>query len=428
MSLESVRQPRGSRALKSSLHWERRPRYVREYVWNEDEPLNLSTALTSVNAALVPKPPPNEICNEVAWSTIRNHPHLFQITTPIKVERLRSLSVTHPNQPFVDSICEGLVNGFWPWAVTHTSDAPVIVDNATLQRVKDPVDLAFMREQRDEEIVLGCFSEVFPSLLPGMTTIPLWVVPKPHSDKLRLVVDHSAGNYSPNSYISSADAKVHLDTLRALGAALLRARKEHGDRELTLFKTDVSQAYRRLPVHPLWQLRQVVTINDLHHVDNNNNFGDRGAGRLWITFFSLVLWIAVFVKFILDLFAYVDDTFSWDFADNSTFYAPYRKCLPSKQARLLSLFDELGVPHEEQKQVSGSPLTIIGFDVDANAMTVTMPLEARKELVAAVRTFADPYQHRLLKDFQRLTGWINWALNVYPLLRPGLSNVYEKMW
>ncbi|KAF8801433.1 hypothetical protein BYT27DRAFT_7009647, partial [Phlegmacium glaucopus] len=36
-------------------------------------------------------------------------------------------------------------------------------------------------------------------------------------------------------------------------------------------------------------------------------------------------------------------------------------------------------------------------------------------------------QCRSLKDFQHLTGWINWALNAYPLLRPGLSNVYKKM-
>ncbi|KAF8800941.1 hypothetical protein BYT27DRAFT_7116292, partial [Phlegmacium glaucopus] len=116
-----------------------------------------------------------------------------------------------------------------------------------------------------------------------MTTIPLWVVPKPHSDKFRLVVDHSAGEYSPNSYISPADASIHLDTLHVLGNALIRVRKLYGDLPLVLFKTDVSQAYRRLPVHPLWQLRQVVTILGFHHVDNNNNFGNRGAGRLWIT-------------------------------------------------------------------------------------------------------------------------------------------------
>jgi hypothetical protein len=140
-------------------------------------------------------------------------------------------------------------------------------------------------------------------------------VPKPHSDKLRLVVDHSAGDFSPNSFIPPDEASVHLDTLHILGKALIRVRERYGDVPLVLFKTDVSQAYRRLPMCPLWQLRQVVTIQGLHHVDNNNNFGNRGAGRLWVTFFGLVLWIAVVVRLILDLFAYVDDAFSWEFAD-----------------------------------------------------------------------------------------------------------------
>jgi hypothetical protein len=190
----------------------------------------------------------------------------------------------------------------------------------------------------------------------------------------------------------------------------------------------VSQAYRRLPVHPLWQLRQIVSIHGSYHVDNNNNFGNRGAGRLWVIFFSLVLWIAVFVRRIADLFAYVDNAFSWEFADQTIFYEPYKKFLPSKQAQLLSLFDELGIPHEERKKVFGSPLQIIGFNVDPNAMMMTMPPAARDELVLAVRIFANPRQRRSLKDFQRLAGWINWALNVYPLLRPGLSSIYDKMW
>jgi len=273
-----------------------------------------------------------------------------------------------------------------------------------------------MREKRDEEIRLGRFSEAFATLSPGMTTIPLWVVPKPHSDKSSLVVDHSAGEYSPNSFIASDEASVHLDTLHVLGKALIKVRERHGDTPLVLFKTDVSQAYCCLPMHPLWQLRQIVTICDHHHVDNNNNFGNRGAGRLWVTFFSLVLWIAVVIKLVHDLFAYVDDACSWEFAGRVTFYQPYQKFLLTKQAVLLNLFDEIGVPHEEQKQVFGSPLQIIGFNVDPNTMTITMSHDARAELTTAIRTFANPCQRRSLKDFQCLAGWVNWALNVFPLL------------
>jgi hypothetical protein len=42
-------------------------------------------------------------------------------------------------------------------------------------------------------------------LLPGMYSTPIHVVPKPHSTKLRLIVDHSAGSYSLNSMIDLSD-------------------------------------------------------------------------------------------------------------------------------------------------------------------------------------------------------------------------------
>ena len=50
-----------------------------------------------------------------------------------------------------------------------------------------------------------------------------------------------------------------------------------------------------------------------------------------------------------------------------------------------------------------------------------------QELIDAVCMFANPNQCRSLRYFQWLAGWINWALNMYPLLWPSLSNVYEKI-
>ncbi|OAX35949.1 hypothetical protein K503DRAFT_696073, partial [Rhizopogon vinicolor AM-OR11-026] len=39
------------------------------------------------------------------------------------------------------------------------------------------------------------------------------------------------------------------------------------------------------------------------------------------------------------------------------------------------------------RKLSGSPLTIIGFDIDLNAMTVTLPLEKKDALVVELRRF-----------------------------------------
>lgn len=94
-----------------------------------------------------------------------------------------------------------------------------------------------------------------------MYSVPMHTVPKPNSDKLRLVVDHTAGDYSLNSMIKSKSIKgTKLDGLHSLGASLLRYRELHPDDEFIMFKSDVSQAFRRLPMHPLWQVKQILTI------------------------------------------------------------------------------------------------------------------------------------------------------------------------
>jgi hypothetical protein len=70
-------------------------------------------------------------------------------------------------------------------------------------------------------------------------------------------------------------------------------------------------------------------------------------------------------------------------------YEPYHKLLPAKQAKLLLLWDELRISHKESKQVFGSSLMIIGFDINPNTMTITMPDHdtAQTDLLTALRAF-----------------------------------------
>ncbi len=85
-----------------------------------------------------------------------------------------------------------------------------------------------------------------------------------------------------------------------------------------------------------------------------------------------------------------------------TCYKPYCKFLSSEQAALLTLFYELGVPHEEEKQLHRHILTIIGFDVDPNTMTITMPVSSCLELIHAIRKFTLVGTCQPLHDFDSL--------------------------
>ena len=207
-----------------------------------------------------------------------------------------------------------------------------------------------------------------------MYSSPIHGVLKPHTTKLRLVTNQSAGPFAPNSMIPrDCITGYPLDNMTHLGEMLLHLRNEEGNFPLVLFKSDIAEAYRLLPVHPYWQIKQINTIDGERFVDRNNCFGGRGSGAIFIAFNSLVTWIAKNVKFIPYLGAYSDDSFGIDQSGNLIPYKKYNKLMPEQQVKLLCLWDKLGIPHEEQKQTWGAPLTIIGIHVNPNKMTLSLP-------------------------------------------------------
>jgi hypothetical protein len=142
---------------------------------------------------------------------------------------------------------------------------------------------------------------------------------------------------------------------------------------------------------------------------------------------SLVAWIAIHRMLIEALKLYMDDSFSFELAGRMLYYAPYQDHYPAKQTRLLQLWDEIGLPHDRPKQLFGSTLTVIGFDVDPNAMSATLPAHKKVELVKHLRQFAVKNSRWTLREFQQLAGWCEWSFNIFPLIKPGLSAVYEKI-
>ncbi|KIJ52895.1 hypothetical protein M422DRAFT_242841 [Sphaerobolus stellatus SS14] len=149
--------------------------------------------------------------------------------------------------------------------------------------------MAFLREQRDKEIAAGRFSPLFgPDLLPGMYSGPIGAVPKPQSSGMRMITDQSAGPHALNSFIPKQAATVRYDNMHDLGKLLRNVHATHNCPPAYLFKSDCSEAFRRIPMHPLWQIRQVVTINGERHVDRCLVFGNCGAPNIWCSFMALV--------------------------------------------------------------------------------------------------------------------------------------------
>ncbi|KAI0832407.1 hypothetical protein BC628DRAFT_312743 [Trametes gibbosa] len=387
------------------------PRFLRGLVWDDGTPPTKCFAEVSLTHPPVPDVPRT-------------------IVTPVNVERFEEYLSDHPNQEFVKSVVRSLREGFWPYADAKPATYPDTWDEKR-PAPHDENAAQFLRTQRDEEISLDRYSASFGcELLPGMYSMPIHVVPKPHSNKFRLVNNQSAGSFSLNSMIRPEAIKgAVLDGIPALGDSLRAFRRAHTG-ALIMWKSDVSQAYRRMPVSPFWQIRQAVTIDGQRYIDRCNLFGGRGSLRVWAAFDCLVSWIAEHKAGVVYKHNYVDDDFGFAPLGDVRWYEPYRRYFPTPQARLLTLWDELGVPHEPHKQLHATCLPVIGFDVDPNAMSVTLPEEGRTHLLDTINGFCmltPGNRRRSLAEFQAFTGYANWAFNVYPLLKPALSNIYDKM-
>ena len=390
------------------------------------------TARWGLTASPVPSVPLKEFDNHEALRTIEENPGLFQVNCDLNIDRFQELLVNHPNRALVDSVCHSLREGYWPYADTKFGDIeagyPTTLDMSSKGSTSDE-HLAFIRAQVKVEVEAGRYSAPFgPELLPGMYSSPVHAVPKP-PDTFRLINHQSYGDYSLNSMIPKEEvAGTHMDGIRSLGTALLRFRLEHGDDvELVIYKSDISHAYRNFWVHPLWQIKQIVSVGTDRYVDRCNCFGGRASYLIFLSFSSLLAWIAQEVKLIKNLKTYIDDNGSFARVGDVTYYPPYNSYYPSDQTKLLLLWDELNVPHAKKKQVYGSIVPYVGFDVDPNAMTISLSGDRQAELIARVRDFSRIGKRRSLLEYQQLAGHINWSLPVWPLLRPCLSAVYAKI-
>ena len=404
-----------------------RPRYLRHNLWSTESDPKITAAEWTCQAKALPRPPLDEWENESVLKTLKDRSNLFEIVSPVNVEALRKLTRAHPNQPFVESVLSGLEKGFWPWASTMKEGYPLTNDESkevVLSAEKEEFVLAQVKHEQELDRMSASFGR---DLLPGMYCMPQYVVPKPHTNSWRLVNDLSAGPYSLNSMVDRQFITGYpLDNLTQFGELLIRKMKESPGLKFIAWKSDISEAYRICPMHKLWQIKQVVRVKGELMVDRVNVFGGSGSGPIFISVNSLVSWIAKHEKEVDDL-VYVDDSFGVEELGKETFYPPYGESFPSQQARLLELWDELGIPHKRKKQVNGPSLLILGILVDMEKLTFTLPDEARERLLNELWIWSQRGVRKKVKEWQQLAGWVNWALNVYPLLRPALNNVYSKI-
>ena len=183
----------------------KRLKCARKYLWKINEEELGPTAGYSLTTKPLTCPSPVAENNWVRQAMIMDWLDLFKIVCKIDIDTFEKLLTHHPNHTFVDSVLVWLHEGFWPFADMTKEGYPKSWDGSWCLP-KTIKEWDFLEEQVWTEIATEHFLESFGmELLPGMCSPPVHAIPKPDSDTMQLIVDHSSGDFCPNLMIVQED-------------------------------------------------------------------------------------------------------------------------------------------------------------------------------------------------------------------------------
>ena len=289
------------------------PRYKRGFVWNNllSSPSLSPSALATETASPLASPPSHLLNDPALQATLHTMNGHIRVKTPFNVDRFESMLYDHPDQPFVQSVMNGLCFGFWPFDEGNWKDDQ---DEAIKNYTSEEIDYEAVRAFRDDEIE-GCrWSGPIAShvLLPGMKLSPIFVAWQ--KGKARIITDHTASGL--NEHIPRSEAKVVYDDMHSFGQVIFNTKRAHPHHDLVTWKSDVSSAFLNLPAHPIYQLRQDVEVEGAWHLIRRLVFGNCASPRCWCSVSGLMCWIGIRKFGISDLHDFMDDFFSWGTASD----------------------------------------------------------------------------------------------------------------
>jgi hypothetical protein len=401
------------------------PHFKRGYVWSDATSPTSPAALSTESAVPFPSVPVHLLNDSNIQSALHIYKDYIKVSTPFNIDRFGSMLSMHPNRPFVDSVIHGLRYGFWPFAEGEWKSYK---DDKGKHHYSEPnllEDMDAIRTFKDREVAAGRWSGPIRQegkLHPETCVSPVFV--NWLQDKPRVITDHKASGI--NEDIPRDAVSVLYDDMRTFGQCLHNIKQLQPRRSLVLFKSDVAKAFLNLPAHPVWQLRQFVCVDGQYYCVRRLVFGNRASPRIWCAVSGLICWIATKRLDITDLHVYMDDFFGWDFADS---LIPFRGALrPQRQVQLLLLWEAISCPFDNEKQLSGPQLKIIGFHLDIDTGTISLNPQSIKSIVSQINHFLNtPGRRVALRHWLQIAGSVNWLLNVLPWGKPSLSEVYRKI-
>jgi hypothetical protein len=346
------------------------------------------------------------------------------------VETWRNLtnSVLYPNQAFIRSVLQGFESGFLPWAIDLTRPGWICENMPSYKKY-----ISFVKDIEEKEIQRNAYSVKFRQPFACLSVSGQGVIMQ--RNKLRLIHDHSkpVGN-SVNDMIPQADKKVTYEGLNDLAKHM---RHQHNSlRTPLVWFADVTSAYRHFGLVPEWAIRNGLKFEDeegtYYRIDNGADFGGAANPRLSCSVFDFVCEIGNKSYRIKVILHYVDDFMGSDVETIKSLDSSHPLIqigMPVALGQFIIMCDDLGIPLSSLKMGWGDDTIITGIRVNGSDGTFSLPLERIIGYVSYLAAFLKK-ESCTLHDLDKLSGTLNWCLQVVASGRPFIRPIYmrKRLW
>ncbi|CAE7471849.1 MKK3, partial [Symbiodinium sp. CCMP2592] len=289
--------------------------------------------------------------------------------------------------------------------------APTTADNYPSADVFEHTEQTFL-EEKLLEMVAGPLSEQEAADLCACDVAELCVGAMAgiqELDKVRTIFDASVIGVNDNIR-ANTDKKTTAPTLYDLLFAWLHL----ASKDLTLFKSDVSKAHRRIKVLKKHWRYMVAKIKKKFWVNKVGTYGVASAQLYWGRLAAILTRLSY----------QISEVFLWVLVFVDDFMAVMKESLGELGAATLMLFlTLLGCPISWHKNALGKVNRWLGYMVDISEGSVWLPEEKMTVLRPALARLESGELHTR-KEITSLLGKLQWVAKAYPQVSSHLQPLY----
>lgn len=280
-----------------------------------------------------------------------------------------------------------------------------------------------IQQHIDTELQLERYSGPFSSshlssLIGNFRTAPLGVVPKPNSDKSRVIQDLSFPRNNPS--FASVNSEIDSDNFPCewgtFAQCYFLVAKAPPGTQVSVF--DVDSAYRNIPIHPDDQRHFCVSWKGKVYIDHCVAFGSASSaglfGRVADCFVAIVMAFGA-----QQVLKWVDDFIFFRYPTTSV--PPYSYCY---QAQLVfDIANRLGLPWSPHKFCDFSDsFTYLGFIWRISERTVQLSDSKKKKFANRCKDWLAQSKHTL-RSAQIILGSLNHCCLIFRSARTRLFHL-----